>query len=144
MKKNQSNQQKWFEQAANGRSIRSVAEALDMSSGNLSRWLKEGRLSAEKLIAVAIELDADPVQALVDNAVLPEVSAPRESNAEELVARIERLLALLKKEIAQEEAEIISLNSKRNQPQSDTMFENMVADSSPDEDEQRHGDEIDH
>lgn len=115
-----------------------------MSSGNLSRWLKEGKLSAEKLIAVAIELEVDPVQALVDNAVLPRESAPKQPNAEELVARIEKLLALLKKEIAQEEAEIISLDSKRNQPQSDNMFENMVADSSPDEDEQRLGDESDH
>lgn len=112
-----------------------------MSSGNLSRWLKEGKLPAEKLIAVAIELEVDPVQALVDNAVLPQESAPKQPDAEELVARIEKLLALLKQEIAQEEAEIIPLKPRQNQPQSDTMFESMVADSSPDEDEQRLGDE---
>lgn len=144
MEKYQSNQQKWFEKSANGRSIRSVAESLDMSSGNLSRWLKEGKLPAEKLIAVAIELKVDPVQALVDNAVLPQESEPKQPNAKELVTRIEKLLALLKKEIAQEEAEIIPLKNRQNQPQSDTMFENMVADSSPDEDEQRLGDESDY
>lgn len=115
-----------------------------MSSGNLSRWLKEGKLSAEKLIAVAVELEVDPVQALIDNAVLPKESALKQPNAEELVARIEKLLALLKSQIAQEQAEIISLESRRNTTQSDNMFENMVADSSPDEDEQRYGDESDY
>ncbi|AIK85691.1 hypothetical protein CGLAR1_10640 [Corynebacterium glutamicum] len=84
------------------------------------------------------------MKSLFETGFLKEEPADEIVNKEELIARIERLIAYLKKEIAQEEAEIIPLKPRQNQPQSDNMFESMVADSSPDEDEQRLGDESDH
>lgn len=137
-------QKEWFDEVSKGHSLRSIAQAIGTSHGNLSNWLKADKLSAERVIAISYELEVDPVKSLFETGFLKEEPADEIVNKEELIARIERLITYLKKEIAQEEAEIISLDSKRNQPQSDTMFENMVADSSPDEDEQRLGDESDY
>lgn len=133
-------QKEWFESVSSGHSLRSIAQAIGTSHGNLSNWLKADKLSAERVIAISYELEIDPVKSLFETGFLREVPADEVVNKEELIARIERLISYLKKEVAQEEAEIISLDSKRNQPQSDNMFENMVADSSPDEDELRNGD----
>lgn len=123
--------------------MRSVATAIGMGkgSGNLSTALNANNLSAERVIEIALELDVDIVNALHETGYIPEGRDESKLSKEELIARIERLITYLKREIAQEEAEIIPLKTRQNQPQSDTMFENMVADSSPDEDEQRLGDE---
>lgn len=137
-------QKDWFNEVSGSRSMRSIATSIGIAGSNLSKWLNEGTLPAERVIAISYELEVDPVKSLFETGFLKEEPADEIVNKEELIARIERLIAYLKKEIAQEEAEIISLDSKRNQPQSDTMFENMVADSSPDEDEQRLGDENDY
>lgn len=137
-------QKDWFNEVSGSRSMRSIATSIGTAGSNLSKWLNEGTLSAERVIAISYELEIDPVKSLFETGFLKEEPADEIVNKEELIARIERLISYLKKEIAQEEAEIISLDSKRNQPQSDTMFENMVADSSPDEDEQRLGDESDY
>lgn len=45
--------------------MRSVAKAAGMSHGNLSTWLKNDALSAERVIAITYAVDADPVDALV-------------------------------------------------------------------------------
>lgn len=123
--------------------MRSVATAIGMGkgSGNLSTALNANNLSAERVIEIALELDVDIVNALHETGYIPEGRDESKLNKEELVARIEKLISYLKKEIAQEEAEIIPLKPRQNKPQSDNMFESMVADSSPDEDEQRLGDE---
>lgn len=133
-------QKEWFERVADGRSMRSVASAIGMGSGNLSTYLNAEKLSAEKIIAIAVELGVDPVQALLDNQILPDGSKYEKPNKAEIIAQIDRLMNILKEEI-DEGAEIIPLNPRLNNTESDSMFENMVADSSPDEDHLRNGDE---
>lgn len=133
-------QKEWFERVADGRSMRSVASAIGMGSGNLSTYLNADKLSAEKIIAIAVELGIDPVQALFDNDVLPASSRPEKLSKAEILAKIDSLMDILKEEI-DEESDVIDLNSRRNTDQSDSMFENMVADGSPDEDALRNGDE---
>ena len=120
--------------------MRSVASAIGMGSGNLSTYLNADKLSAEKIIAIAVELGIDPVQALFDNDVLPDSSRHEKLSKAEILAKIDSLMDMLKEEI-DEESDVIDLNSRRNTDQSDSMFENMVADDSPDEDELRNGDE---
>lgn len=107
MTKKQETQKQWFDKVSSGRSMRSIADALGMSSGNLSRWINADALTAEKIIAISLELNVNPVQALVDNAILPKESAPRSMTRTELVERIERLIAQLKKEIQAEETATI-------------------------------------
>lgn len=126
-------QRQWFDRVAEGHSLRSIAEAIGTSHGNLSNWLKADKLSAERVIAISYELGIDPVKALAETGHLREVHADEEVSKEELLERIQKLTERLRREI-EEESNVIDLNSRRKSAQSVSMFENMVADSSPDED----------
>lgn len=119
-------QKDWFQNVSGDRSMRSIAAAIGVASGNLSNWLNKGTLPAERVIEISYELGVDPVQALRATGFLKPSTAPTPT-VEELEERIDKLEEALSRNV-------VDINTRRNSPESVHMFDRMVADTSPDED----------
>lgn len=99
-------QREWFDRVADGRSLRSVAQAIGTSHGNLSNWLNSNKLSAERVIDISYEVDIDPVQSLYETGFLREVPEVEKLTREQLAEQIEKLASQLRKELAEQKATI--------------------------------------
>ena len=102
-------QKEWFDRATSGHSRRSIAQAIGTSHGNLSNWLKNNKLSAERVIDISYEVGIDPVQSLYETGFLREVPAIEKLTREQLAEQIEKLAAQLRKELAEQAATIHQL-----------------------------------
>lgn len=102
-------QKEWFDRATSGHSLRSIAQAIGTSHGNLSNWLKNNKLSAERVIDISYEVGIDPVQSLYETGFLKEVPAIEKLTREQLAEQIEKLAAQLRKELAEQAATIHQL-----------------------------------
>lgn len=102
-------QKEWFDRATSGHSLRSIAQAIGTSHGNLSNWLKNNKLSAERVIDISYEVDINPVQSLYETGFLKEMPAIEKLTREQLAEQIEKLAAQLRKELAEQAATIHQL-----------------------------------
>lgn len=115
----------------------SIAQAIGTSHGNLSNWLSNDSLSAERVILISYEVGADPVDALEECGYLKPTKKDEEATNEELAARIIRLAEMIQERPGDN---VVSLHQETNVhpiSHNDDIPQGAVAYDGPDEDQLR-------